>query len=173
MNLSDPINIKGRHFANRSVLAPMVPNCAGKDGALTDEYTSFYLARAQVGYLILGAAYVDPQGKGFERQLGIYDDTLIPGLTDLVQALQRTTRVGIQLSFKSVGRLPETFKRDEIDTIREAFVQAAVRARKCGFTAIELHACHDYWLNYFLSPHFNHRQDLYGGSRVKRCISMR
>lgn len=168
MNLSDPINIKGRHFANRSVLAPMVPNCAGKDGALTDEYTSFYLARAQVGYLILGAAYVDPQGKGFERQLGIYDDTLIPGLTDLVQALQRTTRVGIQLSFKSVGRLPETFKRDEIDTIREAFVQAAVRARKCGFTAIELHACHDYWLNYFLSPHFNHRQDLYGGSLENR-----
>ncbi len=167
-DLADSIEIKGRHFKNRGVLAPMVPNCAGKDGALTDEYTSFYLARAQVGYLILGAAYVHPQGKGFEQQLGIYADKLISGLTDLVQALQRTTRVGIQLSFKSVGRLPETFKRDEINTIREAFVQAAVRAKKCGFTAVELHACHDYWLNYFLSPHFNHRQDLYGGSLENR-----
>jgi len=168
MNLSDPINIRGRHFANRSVLAPMVPNCAGKDGAVTDEYTSFYLARAQVGYLILGAAYVHPTGQGFDRQLGIYDDTLIPGLTRLVQRLEHHTRTAVQLSFKSVGRLPETFKRDEIDTIREAFVRAAMRAQKCGFTAVELHACHDYWLNYFLSPHFNHRQDLYGGSPANR-----
>jgi 2,4-dienoyl-CoA reductase-like NADH-dependent reductase (Old Yellow Enzyme family) len=32
--LSDPIEIKGRQFQNRSVLAPMVPNCAGTD----DEY---------------------------------------------------------------------------------------------------------------------------------------
>lgn len=168
MNLSDPINIRGRHFANRSVLAPMVPNCAGKDGAVTDEYTSFYLARAQVGYLILGAAYVHPAGQGFERQLGIYDDTLIPGLTRLVQRLEHHTHTAVQLSFKSVGRLPETFKRDEIDKIREAFVRAAVRAQKCGFTAVELHACHDYWLNYFLSPHFNHRQDLYGGSPANR-----
>ncbi len=168
MNLSDPIDIRGRHFANRSVLAPMVPNCAGQDGSVTDAYAQFYQARSRVGFVVLGATYVHPQGKGFERQLGIYDDTLIPGLTDLVQALQRTTRVGIQLSFKSAGRLPETFKRDEINTIREAFVQAAVRAQKCGFTAIELHACHDYWLNYFLSPHFNHRQDLYGGSLENR-----
>ena len=41
-------------------------------------------------------------------------------------------------------------------------MQAAIRAREAGFDAVELHACHDYMLNYFLSPHFNHRADEYG-----------
>jgi 2,4-dienoyl-CoA reductase-like NADH-dependent reductase (Old Yellow Enzyme family)/thioredoxin reductase len=166
--LSDPIEINGRHFQNRSVLAPMVPNCAAKDGSVTDDYKSFYLARAQVGYLILGAAYVHPEGQGFKRQLGIYDDKLIPGLTDLSQSLQSFTNVGIQLSYKSVGRLPDAFELREIETVREAFMRAAMRANECGFTAIELHACHDYWLNFFLSPHFNQRNDDYGGSLENR-----
>jgi len=54
MNLSDSINIKGRHFANRAVLAPIVPNCAGKDGSVTDAYTQFYQARSKVGFVVLG-----------------------------------------------------------------------------------------------------------------------
>jgi len=146
----------------------MVPNCAGKDGSVTDAYKQFYQARAQVGYMILGAAYVHPQGRGFEGQLGIHGDNLIAGLTELTQSLRRFTQVGIQLSFKSVGRLPEAFDLREIATITQAFTRAARRASKCGFTAIELHACHDYWLNYFLSPHFNHRDDKYGGSPENR-----
>jgi 2,4-dienoyl-CoA reductase-like NADH-dependent reductase (Old Yellow Enzyme family)/thioredoxin reductase len=146
----------------------MVPNCAGKDGSVTDAYKQFYQARTQVGYMILGAAYVHPQGRGFQGQLGIHDDNLIAGLTKLTQSLRRFTQVGIQLSFKSVGRLPEAFDLREIATITQAFTRAARRASECGFTAIELHACHDYWLNYFLSPHFNHRNDKYGGSPENR-----
>jgi 2,4-dienoyl-CoA reductase-like NADH-dependent reductase (Old Yellow Enzyme family)/thioredoxin reductase len=166
--ISEPKRIRGRLFRNRAVLAPIAPNCAGKDGSVTTAYKSFYLARTQVGYMILGAAYVHPAGKGFKRQLGIYTDGLISGLTELVQSLQRFTNVGIQLSFKSMGRLPDVFEPDEIETIRRAFIHAARRAAECGFMAIELHACHDYWLNYFLSPHFNRRQDQYGGSLENR-----
>jgi 2,4-dienoyl-CoA reductase-like NADH-dependent reductase (Old Yellow Enzyme family)/thioredoxin reductase len=166
--LSDPLDIKGRPFKDRTVLSPMVPNCAGKDGSVTDAYNQFYQARAQVGYMVLGAAYVHPQGRGFQGQLGIHDDNLIAGLTKLTQSLRRFTQVGIQLSFKSVGRLPEAFDLREIATITQAFTRAARRASECGFTAIELHACHDYWLNYFLSPHFNHRNDKYGGSPENR-----
>jgi 2,4-dienoyl-CoA reductase-like NADH-dependent reductase (Old Yellow Enzyme family)/thioredoxin reductase len=151
----------------------MVPNCAELDGAVSDVYRQFYQARAHVGFMVLGAAYVHPDGRGFKRQLGIYDDKLISGLADLAQSLERITRVGIQLSFKSVDRLPEAFKLQEIEEIRDAFIRAAKRAHKCGFTAIELHACHDYWLNFFLSPHFNHRQDLYGGSLENRFRLLR
>jgi 2,4-dienoyl-CoA reductase-like NADH-dependent reductase (Old Yellow Enzyme family)/thioredoxin reductase len=166
--LSDPIEIKGRHFKNRTVLAPMVPNFAAKDGSVTEAIKQFYEARAQVGFMILGAAYVHPEGKGFQGQLGIYDDKRIPGLTDLAQPLQHLTKVGIQLSFKGVGRLPGDYDLREIETIRKAFTRAARRANECGFTAIELHACHEYWLNFFLSPHFNHRHDKYGGSLENR-----
>jgi 2,4-dienoyl-CoA reductase-like NADH-dependent reductase (Old Yellow Enzyme family)/thioredoxin reductase len=170
MKLSDPIQIKNCRFSNRAVMAPMVPNTAGLDGSVTKEYENFYLARArsQVGYIVLGAAYVHPDGKGFQQQLGIYDDRLIPGLKKLVASLGQCTRVGIQLSFKSLGRMPEDFSRSEIAEYRNAFVTAANRAQTCGFDAIELHACHDYWLNFFLSPHFNHRQDSYGGDLENR-----
>lgn len=170
MKLSDPIQIKNCRFSNRAVMAPMVPNTAALDGSVTEEYENFYLARArsQVGYIVLGAAYVHPDGKGFQRQLGIYDDRLIPGLKKLAASLGQCTRVGIQLSFKSLGRMPEDFSRSEIAEYRNAFVTAAIRAQTCGFNAIELHACHDYWLNFFLSPHFNHRQDSYGGDLENR-----
>ncbi|UCF92281.1 MAG: hypothetical protein JSW39_29115 [Desulfobacterales bacterium] len=40
-------------------------------------------------------------------------------------------------------------------------------------TAIELHACHACWLNFILSPHFNHRQDQYGGSLENRLRLLR
>jgi 2,4-dienoyl-CoA reductase-like NADH-dependent reductase (Old Yellow Enzyme family)/thioredoxin reductase len=170
MKLSDPIQIKNCRFSNRAVMAPMVPNTATLDGAVTEEYENFYLARArsQIGYIVLGAAYVHPDGKGFQRQLGIYDDRHIPGLKKLVASLAPHTRLGIQLSFKSLGRMPEDFSRSEIVEYRNAFVTAAIRAQTCGFDAIELHACHDYWLNFFLSPHFNHRIDSYGGDLENR-----
>ena len=170
MKLSDPFQIKNCRFSNRAVMAPMVPNSAASDGSVTREYENFYLARArsQVGYIVLGAAYVHPDGRGFQRQLGIYDDHLVSGLQSLVTSLAEHTRVGIQLSFKSLGRMPEDFSRNEIKQYRQAFVTAAIRAQACGFDAVELHACHDYWLNFFLSPHFNHRQDTYGGDLVNR-----
>lgn len=166
--LSDPLVIKGRRFKNRTVLSPMVPNCAGKDGSVTEAYRQFYQARVQVGYMVLGAAFVDPQGRGFQGQLGIHDDGMIEGLSELTRYLRRHAQVGIQLSYKSVGRLPEAFDLRDIASITEAFTRAALRAVECGFNSIELHACHDYWLNYFLSPHFNHRSDKYGGSPEKR-----
>jgi len=49
----------------------------------------------------------------------------------------------------------------------------AARARQAGFDAVELHACHDYWLNYFLSPYFNHRIDEYGGCLDNRFRLLR
>ncbi|ABK19248.1 FAD-dependent oxidoreductase [Syntrophobacter fumaroxidans] len=175
MLISSPLVIKGRVFPNRCSMSPMVPNCAGEDGSVTEAYRNFYLARARarVGYIVLGGVYVHENGKGFPRQLGIHSDAVKTGLSELAQALGKYSRVGVQLSFKSLQRLPEDFKESEIAVCRKAFVEAAVRARDCGFDAIELHACHDYWLNFFLSPHFNHRRDAYGGSLENRSRLLR
>ncbi|MCE5333828.1 MAG: FAD-dependent oxidoreductase [Desulfobacteraceae bacterium] len=175
MLIASPLDIKGRHFSSRTVMSPMVPNCAGEDGSVTDKYKNFYLARARarVGYIVLGGVFVHEDGKGFRQQLGIHSDALKPGLTDLAHTLGKHTRVGVQLSFKSLQKLPEHFTLVEIQRYRDAFVEAALRARDCGFDAVELHACHDYWLNYFLSPHFNHRTDEYGGSLENRFRLLR
>lgn len=175
MDLFSPLDIRKVHFKNRAVMAPMVLNCAGEDGSVTPAFGDFYAARARggVGYIVLGATFVHNDGRGFGRQLGIDRDELIPGLTGLTSAIRQHTRLGIQLSFKSVGRPPETFDLAQIRSYRQAFVRAAVRARQAGFDAVELHACHDYWLNYFLSPYFNRRTDEYGGGLDNRFRLLR
>jgi len=67
------------------------------------------------------------------------------------------------------GETPPTeISRAHMDTVRDAFVQAAQRAERAGVDAIELHAAHGYLLHEFLSPLANQRNDAYGGSLENR-----
>ncbi|QLP96868.1 MAG: NADH:flavin oxidoreductase/NADH oxidase [Rhodoblastus sp.] len=52
--------------------------------------------------------------------------------------------------------------------VKDAFVDAARRAARVGFDAIELHMTHGYLLAQFLSPLSNLREDAYGGSLENR-----
>jgi 2,4-dienoyl-CoA reductase-like NADH-dependent reductase (Old Yellow Enzyme family) len=52
--------------------------------------------------------------------------------------------------------------------IRDAFVQAALRAERLGIDALEIHSAHGYLLHQFLSPISNKRTDRYGGSLENR-----
>ena len=63
---------------------------------------------------------------------------------------------------------PTAMSRAHMDTVRDAFVQAAQRADRLGVDAIELHAAHGYLLHEFLSPIANQRGDDYGGSLESR-----
>ncbi|OAT36219.1 NADH:flavin oxidoreductase/NADH oxidase [Proteus myxofaciens] len=59
---------------------------------------------------------------------------------------------------------PTALTIDEIENIKDAFVQAAKRAESAGIDVIEIHSAHGYLLHEFLSPLSNHRTDLYGGN---------
>ncbi len=55
-----------------------------------------------------------------------------------------------------------------VQKLRNDFIAAAVRCKKAGVDAVELHATHGYILQQFLSPNTNLRTDEYGGSFINR-----
>ncbi|MFK7843308.1 MAG: NADH:flavin oxidoreductase [Sphingorhabdus sp.] len=58
--------------------------------------------------------------------------------------------------------------RDDLSTMTDEFVAAALRAKEAGFDAVELHMGHGYLLSQFVSPMYNKRRDDFGGSIEKR-----
>lgn len=55
-----------------------------------------------------------------------------------------------------------------IEDVKQAHVDAAIRADRIGIDLLELHAAHGYLLHEFLSPLTNKRTDRYGGSQKNR-----
>ncbi len=63
---------------------------------------------------------------------------------------------------------PDAATEAELDSIKDAFVQSAVRADRAGIEVLELHYAHGYLLHTFLSQVSNQRTDQYGGSAAAR-----
>lgn len=72
------------------------------------------------------------------------------------------------IAFSDTYPQPRTMTRDDLISVKEAFVAATQRSLKAGFEFIELHLAHGYLLNTFLSPLSNRRTDEYGGDIAGR-----
>ena len=59
---------------------------------------------------------------------------------------------------------PRAMTEEDMGRVRAAFANAAKRAVRLGFDAIELHFAHGYLLHSFVSPLSNKRNDEFGGS---------
>ena len=57
---------------------------------------------------------------------------------------------------------------EEVHKLKEDFINAAIRAQKCGYHGVEVHGAHGYILTQFLSSKINKRNDQYGGSLENR-----
>ena len=68
------------------------------------------------------------------------------------------------LPFGPGWHTPSAMTEDDMARVSASFVQAARRAVRLGFDAIELHLAHGYLLHSFVSPLSNKRNDQWGGS---------
>lgn len=195
--MTDPkssIRIGKRTIKNRITMAPTVKFYAGEDGVVTEEYVKHYEERAAhgVGLIVLEATCVSPEGRLAPSQLGLWCDEQIEGHGKIADAVHKHGALIIpQIHYGGLGTHPACgpltsptkvhwgeggpFEADavelsveEIRRIEEAFVAAAVRAKKAGYDGVQLHACHAYLINDFAS-NVNQREDEYGGSVANKA----
>jgi len=192
-DLFDSLVINTLTLPNRFVRSATWEGLATPQGAVTPELCERMaeLARGQVGLIISGHAYVSPEGQAGPRQMGAFSDDLLPGLAAMAEAVHREGGlIALQLAhagdqantgltgLPAVG--PMAQERGDalpcnaldlagIEALAGAYVQAALRARRAGFDAVQVHGAHGYLLSQFLSPAFNQRADAYGGPLENRA----
>jgi len=192
--LFEPIQLANLTIKNRFVCSATYEGTATESGMVTGKIVKRYrsLAKGDVGLIIPGYMYVHPLGRALKHQTGIYNDDMIPGLSQLVQAVHQEggkivfqlVHAGRQTTKKLIGQVPigpsgkgrdpvyffkpKRIEEEQIHEIIRAFTAAAGRAVKAGADGIQLHAAHGYLINQFLSPFFNTRNDAWGGSDENR-----
>lgn len=192
--LFNPLRIKHLELSNRIVMPAMHLNLA-KNGFVAKKLIDFYVERAKggAGLLIIGGCYVDIYGKGLPSMIAVDDDKYLPKLTKFteeVHAARNDVKVCCQLYHggayafpQIIGKTPiapsavyskfsKTTPREmtleDIQREQQAFVSAALRAKKAGFDAVEICANAGYLMDQFISPKTNKRTDKYGGELENR-----
>jgi 2,4-dienoyl-CoA reductase-like NADH-dependent reductase (Old Yellow Enzyme family) len=182
--------IRGPAMKNRLMLAPLTNLQSHPDGTLSHDEHRWLTLRAQGGFglTMTAAAHVQRIGQGFPGQVGIFSDIHIPGLARLAEDIRKAGSLavvqlhhaGMRSPAALIGEAPvcpsedtDTGSRaltlDEVHSLRDDFIAAAVRADKAGFDGVEIHGAHGYILCQFLSAETNRRTDAYGGSPENRA----
>src|SRR6202163_428848 len=98
--LLTPARIGGVEIKNRIVMPPMTTRLADAEGHVTDATIAYYMARVRGGVGLITVEMASPEraGRHRRRELGIYDDRFLPGLTRLADEIHRGgARASIQL----------------------------------------------------------------------------
>ncbi len=191
--VSDPIIINKTKVKNRLTMAPTVKfDYAGADGKVTNKHIDHYRERAEhgCGLICVEATAVTPDGRFGKIHMGLWEDAQIDGHKEITKACHDNgAAVIIQLNHTGITSNPEcgeaigpssvpsrdenVYSRemtvDEIHDMQRSFVDAAERAKKAGYDGIQLHGCHGYLINQFVSKKTNLRRDEYGGSVENRA----
>lgn len=191
--LFSPIKIRELELRNRVVMSAMGTHesAASEDGRMvTDKLIAYHVARAKggCGLNTIEVCSVDAASAptGF---LSIADDRYIPGMKKLCSAVHAAGgRVAVQLwqGGLAVASDPQAqillpsdmplspeytvpgITEERIQSVIEAFGQAARRVVEAGIDVIEFHCAHNYLPHSFLSGGINRRTDGWGGSFENR-----
>src|SRR3984893_17552788 len=157
---------------NRIVMPPMTTRLSDAEGHVTDDTINYYMARVRGGVGLITVEMASPSraGRHRGRELGIYDDRFLRGLTQLTTAIHAGgAKASIQLGhagghtradicgetpvapsaiphpvFEITNEtvIPKEMTLDDIGFTIAGFAAAAARAEKAGFDCVEIHAAH-------------------------------
>lgn len=184
----------GVQLKNRVLMAPMTNSSSLEDGGVSEQELDYYRVRSGgVGAVITASSHVSPEGKAFINEIGVYDDSLIPGLKKLSGTIQGQGAKAI-LQIYHAGRMaspeltggkqpispsaaaserpgsvvPREMTEENIKDMIKAFGEATRRAIEAGFDGVEIQGSNTYLVQQFFSPHSNRRSDQWGGTIEKR-----
>lgn len=185
--------IAGIPLKNRIIRSATHEGMGDEDGRPRQDLADLYLKLAQggVGAIITGYMGIQKNGRALMSMRMIHKDAFIddykdmnarlsdldvPVIAQLAHAGGKTGTfiIGEQPVAPSKGKYPlfsiiaRELNDSEIGEITDNFAAAVERAKKAGFSGVQLHAAHGYLLHEFLSPHLNRRNDRWGGSTEKR-----
>ena len=188
--LFSPLKIGDLQIKNRIVMPPMCMYKAKEGNGLPRCFHRLhYAARALggVGLIIVEASAVEPRGRITSRDLGLWNDEQQEAHARLVKECAKYgAAMAVQLAhagrksecegliapsavkFSESYKTPRQMSAEDIVSVKQNFVRAAIRAQCAGYAAIEIHAAHGYLISEFLSPGVNLRDDEYGGSFENR-----
>lgn len=152
------------------------------------------LAQGNVALTTISYGAVSPEGRTFKDQMYLHGKS-ISKLAEIAEKVHdEGGKVSIQLThcgyfskntqvkkplapsrvFNAYGLLSgiafsKAMITDEMKKVSDDFADAALKMRKAGFDAVELHMGHGYLLSQFLSPRTNKRKDAYGGTVSNRA----
>jgi 2-enoate reductase len=191
--LLEPIKIGKMEMKNRIAMAPMgIGGLLNPDGSPGLRALDYYLERARggVGLIITGVFRVENEVENFPGLSARVTPQALCAFTELAEAVHALgTKIFVQLTagfgrvaipMRLQGNQPVSasaipyywnprqtcreLKIEEIAKIVKAFGYAAEVLAASGIDGIELHGHEGYLLDQFMTPFWNRRTDLYGGS---------
>lgn len=193
--LFEPGRIGSMVLKNRGIMMPMATDLADRSGIVTPRQIRYYQERAKGGVAMIIHEYTgvdDVDSIPSIHNLRASRDYHISELEKLTDAVHLygckiaaqlhhggatsnpalTGRNNLAPSAVAIapGRpVPVEMTLEDIRRVQQKFIDAAVRCKKAGYDAVELHGAHGYLIAQFFSKYYNRRTDQYGGCVENRC----
>lgn len=167
-----PFTVNGKTVKNRFIRSATNSHLDNTDGIISDAEIEMYdaLGHGDVGTIITGHMSVapDPAYRADIAQPSIGSDEFIPGIRRVADKIHEYGSLAIaQISMAGPkGITPFDFNElstEEMEQIRDWFINAAIRVQKAGFDGVQIHIAHWYMLQAVVNRDLNHRTDKYGG----------
>ncbi|MFG3140436.1 NADH:flavin oxidoreductase [Streptomyces sp. NPDC048211] len=149
-------------YARGGVGMTTVAYCAVSKEGRTDRHQIHWTDEAMPGLRVLTDA-VHAEGAAISAQIGHGGPVANPKANGAPALSPSRHFHATTISWAQEASL------DDLRRITEAHAEAARRAVRAGFDAVEVHLGHNYLASSFLSPRINHRTDAYGGSLENRA----